>query len=67
MFYIPKVIKTVAKSNQWKCDMCQNSCITVTTLQAKHEVTYHNIFKILFSHPCLYYFICLWNKCMQIC
>ncbi len=49
MFYIPKVIKTVAKSNQWKCDMCQNTCITVTTLQAKHEVTYHNIFKILLS------------------
>ncbi len=49
-FYIPKVIKTVAKGNQWKySDVSELVCITVTTVQPKHEGSYHKSFKTLLS------------------
>ncbi len=40
-FFIPKVIKTVAKGSQWKYSgVSELICITVATLQAKHEGSY---------------------------
>ncbi len=54
-FYIPKVIKIIAEGSQWKYSyVSELISITMTTLQAKDEGSYHKS-----RHPWLYFLYCL--------